>query len=248
MEIIDQHFESISSTQTYARNHVSCMHPDQFFIISADLQTHGIGQRSKKWSSPGGGNIYVSYVCLLPLKQQMLFLRYPSVIALCIVDTLDAYGIKGRIKWVNDVLVEEKKIAGILCENQGTSSDHPNYFKAIIGIGLNVNMLPKNIDQPVTSMARETHINYNVKSVFDTLNKMVIKHIPNLQNNGPSYLYDRIDTYWEFLNQMVTITLATGENIFGVFKGVRPEDGACIIDNNKRIHYVRNGHLKSKIL
>ncbi len=241
MEIIHQHFEIISSTQTYARDHISCK-PHQFFIISADQQTRGIGQRSKEWRSPMG-NIYVSYVFALPVEQSMLFLRYPSVMALCVIDALEFYEIHGRIKWINDVLINQKKIAGILCENHGSSLDHPHYFKAVVGIGLNVNTEPLDTNQPVTSMMTEIHTYYDVKDVLTTLTNKIMMQIPMLQKNGPAYLYDRIHTYWDFLNQMVTVTLTTGETITGIFKGVRP-DGACIIDDHGQHHYVTNGHLK----
>lgn len=130
----------VESTNTYAMNLLRNVNPIEGTIVYTDNQTQGKGQRGALWTSKIGQNITVSVV----LKPQFLGLDktfYLSKIsALAVYDVLtdiltnSQYDIK--IKWPNDILVNQKKIAGILIENNFTT--HSIQY-SIIGVGLNVN-------------------------------------------------------------------------------------------------------------
>ena len=130
----------VESTNTYAMNLLRNVNPIEGTIVYTDNQTHGKGQRGALWTSKIGQNITVSVV----LKPQFLSLDktfYLSKIsALAVYDVLtdiltnSQYDIK--IKWPNDILVNSRKIAGILIENNFTT--HSIQY-SVIGVGLNVN-------------------------------------------------------------------------------------------------------------
>lgn len=104
--------------------------------LLADYQTGGRGQSGASWYSSRGKNLLVSYL-FFPhsLPPESLFILNKSV-AVGIYDCLLSYQILPVIKWPNDILVNEKKIAGVLIENvlRGSQIQY-----CIIGIGLNVN-------------------------------------------------------------------------------------------------------------
>jgi BirA family biotin operon repressor/biotin-[acetyl-CoA-carboxylase] ligase len=107
--------------------------------VVADSQESGRGRRGRSWHSPPGGNIYLSVGWKLPAKADSIA-RLPLAVAVCIARAIQQAGIAtAGIKWPNDILVGEKKLAGILLEaRQGG----PGEVIAVIGVGINARMPP----------------------------------------------------------------------------------------------------------
>ena len=130
----------VPSTNTYAMNLLRNVNPIEGTVVFTDHQTQGKGQRGAVWTSKIGQNITASVI----LKPHFLALSdtfYLSKIsALAVYDVLtdilhgSHYDIK--IKWPNDIIVDGKKIAGILIENNFNANSVQH---TVIGIGLNVN-------------------------------------------------------------------------------------------------------------
>jgi BirA family transcriptional regulator, biotin operon repressor / biotin---[acetyl-CoA-carboxylase] ligase len=145
------HFPVLESTQTYTRQHL-----DQFRhgdVVVADRQSAGLGQYGRSWHSPGAGNIYLTMV-LETGKKIPEIPEITQVAALAICRLLKIYCLKGRVKLPNDVLVDGKKIAGILGTFVPGFGEVPAAL--LLGIGINVNMpaaeLGK-IELPATSFS-----------------------------------------------------------------------------------------------
>ncbi|MDH5711447.1 MAG: biotin--[acetyl-CoA-carboxylase] ligase [Gammaproteobacteria bacterium] len=118
----------------------------------ADEQTHGRGRRGKVWVSPPGSSIYMSLAWLFNLPISELG-ALSLAMGVAVARVLKGAGIEQvGLKWPNDVLVDEKKIAGILIETAQLSTKTAT---TIIGIGLNFK-LPRDIveapDQPWTDV------------------------------------------------------------------------------------------------
>ncbi len=121
-------------------------------IVLAESQSKGRGRMERTWVSPRGGGIYLSVVLrpgILPGEVQKL----TFVAAVALAFTLRRFGIAPQIKWPNDILVNGKKVAGILMEL--TAGTGPVDF-VIVGIGINVNTstdeFPLSIRNLVTSI------------------------------------------------------------------------------------------------
>lgn len=134
--------------------------------VLAEAQTGGRGRRERSWYSPPGGNIYMSLGWRFTASQLALS-NLPLVAAICVAGALARSGLRGHgIKWPNDILVDGKKLAGILVELQ-SAGDSP--AGAVIGIGINVRM-PRGqqdpaqwIDRPWTDL--ETHLPAELRPV-----------------------------------------------------------------------------------
>ena len=107
--------------------------------FQADYQSAGRGQHNNKWSSPYTGNCYITFM----IKLDSMPLIAPLVAAHCISETLNEYlpsndNQKFKIKWINDVYYQEKKVSGVLCTctNIGSTS-----FLSM-GLGVNLNSSP----------------------------------------------------------------------------------------------------------
>lgn len=125
-----------SSTNDHLANLCRQNKAQEFYTVFADRQTEGKGQRGNTWESETGKNILFSIVVYpTALEAQKQF--YLSMLtAIAIVDALGKYTDGFSIKWPNDIYWKDKKIAGILIENelQGKYIE-----QSIIGVGLNVN-------------------------------------------------------------------------------------------------------------
>lgn len=108
-------------------------------VVLADAQTAGRGRIGKLWVSPPGVNLHLSVLLKppLPLAEARL---YTLIGSLAIADAVESHGVKAQVKWPNDVLVNDKKIGGILADVH----THGGHLEALtMGIGVNLN-----IDRP----------------------------------------------------------------------------------------------------
>ena len=126
--------EAVDSTNALAK-HASENGAPHGALFVADRQTAGRGRRGRAWDSPAGVNIYFSLICkpdFLPNKASMLTLVMAHAVAKAIRTVT---GLEAMIKWPNDIVVQGKKVCGILTE-MSAEQDYIHYV--VIGVGINV--------------------------------------------------------------------------------------------------------------
>lgn len=131
------HFETIDSTNTYAKNNIENL--NHYDLILADFQTAGRGRRDHQWISKSKQNIMASIV-IKDRIEMSLIQQMTQVVAVSILEVCHMYHMNALIKWPNDIYVENKKLCGILIETVFI-----NELKGIVvGTGINVkkNELP----------------------------------------------------------------------------------------------------------
>ena len=118
------------------------------YLCTAEQQTEGRGRRGRVWQSPFGRNLYFSLVWTFEGGACVLE-GLSLAVSVAVVGALNAMGVEGlRVKWPNDILFEDKKLAGILLEMTG---DAEGPCKLVVGVGINISMLQSDaqeIDQP----------------------------------------------------------------------------------------------------
>ena len=130
--------DQVDSTNNFAANLIEQALCQNGTLVLADTQTDGKGQRGSLWESESGKNMLCSYI-FFPDKVSVDCLEeYSWSISLALLHCLNYFGIESKIKWPNDILVKNLKIAGILIENNIIEG---KVKSMIIGIGLNVNQL-----------------------------------------------------------------------------------------------------------
>jgi len=128
--------ESATSTNLLLKEWSEKQTLEEGTVILARSQTAGRGQVGNQWEAEAGKNITCSillYPVFLPVKRHFLL---SEIVALGVKNALDHYTEKISVKWPNDIYFENRKIAGILIENEWTGS---KITRSIVGIGLNVN-------------------------------------------------------------------------------------------------------------
>ena len=243
------HFLCVCSTQKIARIWASSLLKQQAFpslfkgiLIKSDQQLQGEGARGDTWISPPG-NIYGTFIFLWPKAKKSLFPFISMVGSLAIVDIFKKFGIIAHIKWVNDIMVQGKKIGGMLGENYGDLKEFP-FMIGGFGIGLNLNtqkhVLDK-IDQPSTSFFDIT----NKKIDPNTFWKEIIQKIPYyfslLLENGFCYFHPLINENLFCLHEEV-IFLTHGKKIKGILKEIDHKGGLILREKNQE-HVFYTGKL-----
>ena len=147
-------FETIDSTHTYVSNNLSTI--DHGSVLLAYSQTAGRGRRGRKWSSPIGKSLSLSIV-LKEFSAQMKPTLLTQLTAAALQQALSETGLPVAIKWPNDLLINRRKVAGVLTE----AMFERQVLQAItIGIGINLNRsqtdFPTEIHTKATSLALET--------------------------------------------------------------------------------------------
>ena len=138
--MIEIHLDTIDSTNTYAKRECHRFAPDQITCITAEMQTAGRGRFQRKWLSPKGVNLYTTFYFRLP-PQTLHLTSLAQVMAFTLASLLIEEKLHPKIKWPNDLMLNGKKIGGILCE----TTFHPDFIDIFLGVGLNVNMEKENL-------------------------------------------------------------------------------------------------------
>ena len=127
-------FDSIGSTNDEALAWAAAG-ADDMSIVIADEQTQGRGRLNRKWFTPKGSALAVSLI-LRPSSHQRAYLsRIVGLTALSIAEAFSKFQLSTQIKWPNDILLHEKKVAGILIESVWTGEDVDSL---VIGMGINI--------------------------------------------------------------------------------------------------------------
>jgi BirA family biotin operon repressor/biotin-[acetyl-CoA-carboxylase] ligase len=163
-------FDTIDSTNRYLLDKSNSTSGD---ICLAEQQTAGRGRRGRSWFSPYGCNLYLSI--LWQFDESAVSLTGLSIVAgIAMASALQTYGLTSvQLKWPNDVVYQQRKLAGILVEMAG---EIQGPFRVVIGVGLNISM-PKqveaNINQPwidvQTAMGIKPQRNYLAGLIINAL-------------------------------------------------------------------------------
>ncbi len=191
--------ESTDSTNVQAKilAEQGCHHGT---VVVADQQINGKGRRGRAWESPKGTGIFMSLVLrptFAPSQAPMLTL----VMAYSVVNGIKRYieemdNIDVQIKWPNDIVVNGKKVCGILTE-MSTEIDYINYV--VIGVGINANMesFPEELQEVATSLklefeAAELQIKQDVEAQMKQAAEHQMKQETKLQINQESQVESRV--------------------------------------------------------
>lgn len=179
--------DEVESTNAYALEFMSSF--DDKTVVRAIKQTKGHGRYNRKWLSDETSNLYMTII-LKPINiENYPFPNLTQFLSVCVSKVLnDDFNIPSSIKWPNDIMVNDSKIAGILAE----ASVEDGKIKGIaLGIGLNVNLKDdtiKLIDQKATSMNVLTNENYDVNYVLTKICNLFFENYAEFIQKGFKYI------------------------------------------------------------
>ncbi len=175
----------VDSTNSYAINLLKKVNVNiaEGSVVYASQQTGGRGQRGNVWNTEGNSNLTASIIlkpAFLELKNQ--FFLYQIAALACydvMAELLNDSQFDIKIKWPNDILVNGKKIAGVLIENIIYNNQ---LAWSVIGVGINVNQLQFDETINATSLKLISNKDYQVDSILKLLCKNIEKYYFLLKN------------------------------------------------------------------
>jgi BirA family biotin operon repressor/biotin-[acetyl-CoA-carboxylase] ligase len=222
------YFKETESTNILARDMAGSV--DEGTVVIAESQTGGRGRMGRKWISPEGG-IWLSVV-LKPRMQPLHAPRITLLAGVAVAKTIRNIGLPAKIKWPNDVLINEKKVCGILTEI-GAEMDSIQYV--VVGVGIDANVdtetFPEEFRDSSTSLKNELGHDINrvefVQRLLSELESLYMK----FQKEGFSSILEEWRNMSATIGEWVKITTQS-RIICGEAVGV-DSDGALILETGE---------------
>ncbi|MFN4181623.1 MAG: biotin--[acetyl-CoA-carboxylase] ligase [bacterium] len=230
-----RYFRVVDSTNRAGKLWAQESAPDGAVVI-AEYQSKGYGRFGRKWFSPFGKDILFSLIIYPSLETKDIPVL-PFAVANAVCDAVEeSCEVSVETLWPNDILLEGKKLGGILIEN--TFQGQELAF-SIVGIGLNVNSIPE--DYPEGVRERVTSLRAYLKK--EVSRPLVFAHILNHLEDKVARLEEgqgkKILSEWQnralFFNNKVYVLLLNGEMLEGIASGVDSEGKLRLIAKERSL-------------
>ena len=187
-------------------------------VIAAEVQTSGRGRRGREWHSPFGRNLALSLGFALPRPAAEVG-AFSLVVGLAVRAALADVGVRDAdLKWPNDVLLEGRKLAGVLIEIGGRQ-----WRDVVVGVGINIGgatAVAPRVEQPVADVTER--VSQPVRNLLAAaLVNRLVDAAAAFATNGFAVFKAKWERAHRHQNQTVTIKLAgSGETVTGIARGV----------------------------
>lgn len=228
--------DSVDSTNEVLKELAEAGEPE-ITVVWAEHQTHGKGRMGRQWYSEPHENILMSLLLRPKIPKDRVYSITAALSLSAVMAVESLFGLRPKVKWPNDVLLNGKKLAGILTEIslKGTVVDY-----VVTGIGLNVNWFPSSeLIYPATSIAQEAGKRVPREQVAVKL----LKHFELLYELIRAKRYEEVLNKWvkkaDFFGKEVLIN-TDGRSIEGIPVGLNP-NGSLILEQRSggriSVHY-----------
>lgn len=174
------YFEELDSTNRYLKE-LAINHALEGTVIIAGRQSAGRGRLGRSFFSPESKGIYMSVLLCpdIPLERAVLI---TSMAAVAVARAIEhVCGVTAKIKWVNDIFLNKKKVCGILTE-AGINAEQGTLDYAVLGIGVNVGRMefPEELNSIATSVTNECGFEVSKETLIDEILKELEQWYPTL--------------------------------------------------------------------
>lgn len=215
------------------------------YVCLAEAQSSGRGRRGRDWISPYGTNIYLSVAWSFDQLSGSL-----DGLSLCVGIAVaraieQLVGLKAGLKWPNDLVYEQKKLAGVLLELEGELSGP---MRVIIGIGVNVEMsraAGADIDQQWVSLSEISRKTVSRNQLAAQILSQLADILPEFEQHG----FSRFTGVWrefDVLENVGIYLVQPNKRITGVAKGVS-ENGELLVATGNGVEVFRSGEVSVRV-
>lgn len=217
----------IDSTNQYLMDRMDQLHSGDACV--AEYQQAGRGRRGRKWFSPFGANLYLSMYWRLE-QGPAAAMGLSLVIGIVMAEVLQALGAEEvRVKWPNDLYLQDRKLAGILVELTGKTGD-----AAQIVIGAGINLAMRNVEADIVNQG---WINLQEAGIAVDRNQLAVRLISELRAALHLFEQEGLSPYlmrWKkldnFINRPVKLIIGDKE-IYGISRGIDAQ-GALLLEQD----------------
>ncbi|MCK5044486.1 biotin--[acetyl-CoA-carboxylase] ligase [Candidatus Parcubacteria bacterium] len=197
-------FKELLSTSKKAKEIANEVEP--WTVVVAESQNAGYGKKKRGWFSPSGG-LYFSIIIKPEELEELQLLTFAAGIAVAKVIN-EKFKIKACLKWPNDVLIEERKVCGILTE----SVIRGKMASVVVGIGIDTNIekFPPELANTATSLKVELKEEVNNKEILDA----VLKELRDMLKKNATAIAQEYRLYENTLGKKIKVVVQ-GKEIYG---------------------------------
>lgn len=166
-------YDTVTSTNDIAKE--LCKTYDGTILVTAEAQTNGRGRQGKSFFSPKGSGLYFSLV-LDTNSPAFEFTGVTCAVAVAVARAIEKLtNLSVKIKWVNDIYIEDKKVCGILVQ---AVSENSVVKKLIIGVGINISTVdfPDDIKNIATSLNKSVDHNILTAEIVNNISELILKN------------------------------------------------------------------------
>jgi len=209
-------------------------------IVITDQQLSGKGQRGRKWVFQGGKSMAFSFFSNHDIDSNKIG-YLPILSGLAVSNALTELNVYSQLKWPNDIIVNGKKIGGILCETTIRKKSSRNI---VIGIGMNINQDENDVQNLNIPNAGSLKTEYNKAFIREEVISSVINNLEILLQSFPKNI-NKITHNWlkacAHLNQDIELSY-NSKKIKGIFKGLG-DNGVGIVEKNGILINIASGSI-----
>lgn len=228
----------ISSTNKFIKENYENL--DNYTVVTAKYQTAGKGRMTRNWESSNADNILMS-ILIKEFKERSDLNLLSLVVSMSVHKFLKKYLDNLYIKWPNDILVNNKKICGILLEGKINNDSK----MVVIGIGININQIVFNneINDITTSLKKELDKDFDIDELINELVHILITDIEVFLNGSDEFI-KYIRTYLFGINKLIEYT-RNNTLCEGIILDI-DETGRLIVKEQDQILHINSGEIKIK--
>ena len=228
--------DEVDSTNLYAKHNLASL--EDKTIIIANNQTSGRGRFDRVWIDLGEDNLFLSFVLKPSDSFKDVYANLTQYLSVILVNVLEEYGLSPSIKWPNDVLIDGKKIAGILSE---TVMQGNKFNGLVLGIGVNLNSEKSNLslvkDKKITALNVELDREHVDKKLFyEKLVNEFFKDYDNFLEHGFMLIKEKYINKCNFLGKQVSVQVFD-EKKSGIAKYIN-DSGELVLQNHRKEEFV----------
>ncbi|MBG9980790.1 biotin--[acetyl-CoA-carboxylase] ligase [Facklamia lactis] len=239
------HYENgVTSTNDLAKEWL-ITHPGQKGLFISNHQTQGRGRHGKAFYSKLDEGLYFSIVLPIPALLQAEFTQVTLITAVALIDILqDDLSEELKIKWVNDIFYQQRKVAGILSE-ANVDIESQTISNVIIGIGLNLAGDITEMDQETQQIAgtlfgHKIPKNFSKNSLIANVINQIQHYLDELPQNNYLSIYRQ---HLLGLNQKIFYSSNQKEEM-GIMKGINDQGQLIVQQNNQNIVHLNSGNIR----
>ena len=221
--------EQVDSTNIYAKSNIDVL--EDKTLVMARRQVSGKGRLNRSWVDLGDGNLFLSIVLKPSSEFREVYSNLTQYMSVVLCKTLESYGVNAQIKWPNDVLINGKKVAGILSE---TVMRGKTLNGLVLGLGVNLNAKQEDIDsipdKIATSLNLELNRFINLNDFMTKLTELFFEQYDNFIENGFESIKSDYISRVAFLDTEISVK-GFNDIKTGIARDIT-DNGELVLENN----------------
>lgn len=236
-----RYFDSIGSTNDEALAWAA-KDANDLSLVVADEQTLGRGRHDRKWFTPPGTALAFSLILRPTAKEKPFLSRTVGLAALAIANSLGTRGLDPQIKWPNDILLNGRKLAGILIELTWSADEIDSM---VIGVGINVTKgsVPSTDILGFPAISLESALGY-VPERETLLHDILAGFIALRPHMGTDSFVASWEKRLAYYGRQVRVEMGGGQTVMGRLVGLGPDGSLRLQDDNGKSVTVRFGDVR----